>query len=202
METEHSKVDRGKKITNVTIHGVGMLIDKTISGKWLIKNASNGAQHELTSSECEKLSKKFADIANELKRPVAFRMYAIIKFNRAISQDTDSISVGGFDMEMNCKRIHFDFERWRGYIDNDDPTCLYVECFDPDYNTHKDLYLVTEESLNRVTEINEFSVYTGNSDLRPVSLDRLKFELPYNNWSAINVDTLVLERAHFDVQTY
>lgn len=125
-----------------------------------------------------------------------FRMETRIKFNRPINKDTDYISIGSYEMKMAGKIISFDFENYEGYIDSDDPCILNTLQKNPDYEDFPDLDEVTEEMLSNVEEIIEFNIYTGESgenDIVPVSIEKIVFILPYDNWKETYVSDDILK---------
>lgn len=125
---------------------------------------------------------------------ITFRLHADIRMSRPIDKENDYICPGGYRMTMGGKSIMFDFEDTYGYILDDDPSVIHVECRNPDHYTYKDLDLVTEEMLEQVTEIQEFFVYTGEcdeTDLKPVELISCSIVLPYSDWKEIEIPETV-----------
>lgn len=132
--------------------------------------------------------------------PVTFRMYAGIRFNRKIDKDKDFISTGGYEFTMDGRTIQFDFEEYCGCIDKEHGDILEIDCENPDYDTFSDLRFVTEKALRNVSEVNEFTVYTGEpgeSDLKPVELVYCSFTLPYEDFKEIKILDNVVSRAKF-----
>ncbi len=129
---------------------------------------------------------------------LTFRMYADIRFNRNIDSDNDFISPGGYQMKMGDKIVSFDFEEYEGTIDPKSPDVLHIECKNPDYNTFEDLMGLKKENLERVVEIPEFFVFTGEkgeTDLKPIKLLSCTFCLPYDNWTNIRIPTAICKKA-------
>lgn len=129
---------------------------------------------------------------------LTFRMYATIKFNRAIVTDTDYISPGGFEMIMQGQPICFDFENYIGNVDKTNPSLLHIELRNPDYSSFEDLTTLTKEKLENVEEIVEFMVYTGESgesDLEAIAIEELVFLLPYDENLEIAVPQAILANA-------
>ena len=125
---------------------------------------------------------------------VTFRLYADIRMSRPIDKEKDYICPGGYIMTMGGKSIMFDFEDTYGYILDEDPSVIRVECRNPDHYTYKDLDSVAEKMLEQVTEIREFFVYTGEYDetnLKPVELISCSFVLPDSDWKEIKIPEAV-----------
>lgn len=129
---------------------------------------------------------------------LTFEMYADIQFNRNIDRDNDFISPGGYTMKMGDKVVSFDFEEYIGNIDAKSANILHIECKNPDYSTFEDLIGLKKENLERVIEIPEFFVFTGEmgeTDLKPVKLISCTFCLPYDNWINIEIPTSICRKA-------
>lgn len=120
-----------------------------------------------------------------------FKMFAEIKFNREIDLNRDYISLGGFEMIMSGRCIHFDFENYSADIDRVDPCKLNAELTSPDDKCFEDLRMVTEEMLRNITSIPEFFIYLERKDddnyLKPVSLEKLYFEVDRGD-EFVNID--------------
>lgn len=132
------------------------------------------------------------------QNPLTFRMYARIKMNRPVDPDKDYISPGGYEMKMNNKLIHFDFEEYSVSINKVNPAIIDIECKNPDFTEFEDLKYVTKDLLNHVTEIPEFFIFTGEigeTDLAPVKLLSCTFCLPYDNYENIHVSDDVCKNA-------
>lgn len=126
-----------------------------------------------------------------------FRMHSVIQFNRPIKSN-DYISPGGYTMTMNGKQISFDFYEYEGYIDSEHPCVLHVMQKNPDFDSFPELHTVTPEMLRSVEKIDEFFVFTGESDetdLAAVKVLSVYFELPYNEWETIIVDRNIIKTA-------
>lgn len=128
---------------------------------------------------------------------LVFRMNADIQFNRSIDNSKDFISPGGYEMKMGDKVFSFDFEDYVGTVDMIHSDILHIECKNPDYDAFDDLKEITKEYLQRVVEISEFFVYTGErgeTDLKPIKLLSCTFCLPYDDWANIGVPTAVCNK--------
>lgn len=127
-----------------------------------------------------------------------FRMYADVKMNRPVDTEKDYISPGGYEMKMGNKLIQFDFEDYGVSIDKNDASIIHIEAKNPDFDTFPELESVTKELLERVTDIPEFFIFTGEpgeTDLKPVELLACTFCLPYENWKNIGVPTSICKKA-------
>lgn len=136
---------------------------------------------------------------------LTFRMYATIKFNRAIDKQKNFISPGGYCMTMNGKDIEFDFEDYEGSVSKNDDHMLEIMQKNPDYDCFADLENITEEDLKKVTNIGEFYIDIENEDdeesaLVPIEIQELSFVLPYNNWEEIHVSKGVLKVLNISFQ--
>ena len=122
-----------------------------------------------------------------------FEMNATIRFNRPIDLEKDYITPGGYSMTMDGKKITFDFEDYIGNVDEKDPTLLHTEQYSPDDNYIEDNeYEITQTRLRKIEDINEFFVYVGEkgeTDLRPVAVEKITFILPDNNTGILVVLT-------------
>jgi hypothetical protein len=130
---------------------------------------------------------------------VEFGMISDIRFNRPINIDNDYICPGGYAMTMAGKDVHFDFEQYEGWVDENDPTILHVEQKYPDEDVMEDNeYPITEAMLSKVTEISEFFVYTGErneTDLKPISVESIMFVLSDKKYKQIYIKEEVLKTA-------
>lgn len=129
---------------------------------------------------------------------ITFRMYADVKMNRAVDPHKDYISPGGYCMKMGDKFIPFDFEESATSIDKNNPEIIHIEQKNPDYDSYPPLKEVTKEMIERITEIQEFFVYTGEpgeTDLKAVELLGCTFMLPYENWKEICLSEDVCKKA-------
>lgn len=134
-----------------------------------------------------------------MNKPLTFRMYADIRFNRPIDKNADDyISPGGFTMTVSDKEIQFDFEDFEGSVDEHDPCLFHSVQRNPDYDTFADLYQISEDDLKNISEISEFFVFTGEigeTDLKPIAVESITFVLPYKDWDEIKVAKSVCENA-------
>lgn len=134
----------------------------------------------------------------DYKMSLIFRMHSVIQFNRPIKSD-DYISPGGYTMTMDGKQISFDFCNYEGYIDSEHPCILHVMQKNPDFDSFPELYMVTPDMLRNVEKIDEFFVFTGESDETDLSAVRLLsvyFELPHNEWETIIIGKNVIKNAN------
>lgn len=107
-----------------------------------------------------------------------FSMDIRVRFNRPVDRDNDHISVGGFGMVMNGKKIDFDFENSCGNIAEDDITCVDFHLFSPDVDSFPVLKTIAADDLKNVSEIYECFVYVGEegeSDIYDAWIDRISF---------------------------
>ena len=122
------------------------------------------------------------------------RMYADIKFDRAIDKLTHNISLGGYEIRIDNKNVQFDFEEYTGMIDENDQSILHCEMDRLDTVTFPDAIML-EDATGPVEEIVEFYVYTGehnDPDADPVPVALLSLEIVKNNGDKISVpDTLL-----------
>lgn len=134
-----------------------------------------------------------------MNKPLTFRMYASIRFNRPIDKTSnDYVSPGGYTMIINGKEIQFDFEDYEGSVDEHDYCLFHSMQKNPDYDTFEDLQQITENDLKNVSEISEFFVFTGEigeTDLKPIAVESITFVLPYKDWTEIKVAKSVCENA-------
>lgn len=134
------------------------------------------------------------------KEIFTFRMAAGIKFNREIDPIKDHISPGGYEFVMGGKNVQFDFENHAGCVNEDDKRILDIYVKNPMYSEYPELENVTKEMLKDISEIKEFFVYTGEpgeSDLKPVALKYVWFELMDDNYTKINVKKAILDKVVF-----
>ena len=110
-------------------------------------------------------------------------MYGLIKFDRPIVRGTHVISIGGFEMTFdNGKTVQFDFLSFNGHIESDDPCVLNFELGGLDVDSFPDSEFL-KTFTGKVTAINEFYVYTGETGdpkINPVELKALSL---YNHHS-------------------
>lgn len=117
------------------------------------------------------------------------RMYADIKFDRAIDKLTHYISLGGYEIRIDNKNVQFDFEEYTGMIDENDQSILHCEMERLDTDTFPDAIML-EDATGPVEEIVEFYVYTGehnDPDADPVPVALLSLEIVKNNGDKISV---------------
>lgn len=132
------------------------------------------------------------------KEKLIFRLNAGIRFNRNIDADKDYVSPGGFNFTMGGKEIEFDFAETWSCIDKNRKNVIAIGCKNPDYEEYPDLESITKEMLSNVTKINEFFVYTGESDeteLRPVELTYCYFEIIGENYARVAIPENVIKSA-------
>ena len=109
-----------------------------------------------------------------------YRLCAEVEMNREVDSDKDLINAGGFTMKMAGKEVTFDFFLTRADIDPEDRKKIAIECEDPMYE-YEQTADITTEMLERVQDISDFFVFTGEdkeTDLKPVKLLNCYFSLP------------------------
>lgn len=129
---------------------------------------------------------------------VTFRMIADIRMNRKVDVEKDYISPGSYTMIMGGKEVKFDFCENSIGIDKKNGKIIHIECKNPDYSEFEDLENLTEEMLRDISEIEEFFVYTGESnetDLKAVKLLKCQFSFVYNNFEMIDIPKHVCKKA-------
>lgn len=105
-----------------------------------------------------------------------FSMYATLKFSRPIDAHNDYISPGGYEMISDDKLYQFDFENYRGKIDQDDKTLLHIECKYPDIDSFPDVADITPAILAQIEKFTEFFVYINSATkLTPIELVECNF---------------------------
>ena len=119
-----------------------------------------------------------SSMVTKIVPPITFRLYQSIRFNRPVNKDTDYISPGGYELEMEKETgervtVRFDFEDSESGISKEDPAI--VECVqkNPDMDEFEDLLTVTDYMLGHVTKCVEWFIYTGEadeSDLHPLEI--------------------------------
>ncbi len=118
---------------------------------------------------------------------ITFRLYASIKFDRPIDKEKHYISPGGYTMTFRDRTFRFDFEGYEGYIDEEDKSILHFKQINPDYDVFGEsdyegvlgLNEITSDDLKNLTAIDEFFIYTGESDeaeINPVKFLEFAFE--------------------------
>ena len=127
-----------------------------------------------------------------------FRMYASVKMNRTVNANEDYICPGGYCMKVGDKAISFDFEESITSIDKENPEIIHIEHRNPDYRAFPVLNEVTKGLFKEISEIEDFFIYTGESqetDLKPVKLLSCTFVFPYQKWEEIHLSKDICERA-------
>lgn len=125
-----------------------------------------------------------------------FSMDIRVGFNRPVDRDNDHISVGGFGMVMNGKRIILDFENSYGNIAEDAPECVDFHLFSPDVDSFPAIKNITVDDLKNISEIFECFVYTGEegeSDLKDAWIERISFKVNESEEEIVIPDAVLSE---------
>ena len=147
--------------------------------KGAIDNESLWALVDPIHEENIKQLKKYLEMLEGIgdRECLNFSMDIRVRFDRPVDRDNDHISVGGFGMVMNGKRINFDFENSYGNIADE---CVDFHLFSPDVDSFPAIKSITVDDLKNINEIYECFVYTGEegeSDLYKTWVDRISFEV-------------------------
>ena len=110
--------------------------------------------------------------------PLTFRLCQHIRFNRPVDKDRDTVSPGGYELEM-CKEtgetvsVKFDFETFEANIDGNDRTVVACEQKNPDTDCYGGLLEVDGYMLRHVTACKEWFIHTETeqeTELVPVEI--------------------------------
>ena len=132
------------------------------------------------------------------KELLTYRLYAEVEMNREVDTDKDIINAGGFTMKMGGKEVTFDFFLTAASIDDADAKKVAIECKDPMYD-YEQTAEITKEMLERVSDISDFFIDTGEadeSDLVPKKLHSCYFYLPEED-TCIGIPRTVIKKCSF-----
>lgn len=128
----------------------------------------------------------------------SFRLYQSIRFNRPIDKKRDIVSPGGYalkvkDSEGKERLVSFDFEYYEGTVDKEDPKVLHCMQKDPDAD-YEDTAAITAEMLRNVVGIEEWFIYTGESEKNMLILEEIfdaHFEILEDGWSKAPIEVSI-----------
>lgn len=134
-----------------------------------------------------------------------FRLAGTLVFNREINTAEDYISLGGFGMILNGKKVQFDFEEYMANVDKADKRKLDFSCKNPDYDCYEDLHIISLSDLGSVTEITEFGLCIEEPEDKPLDIMKIEslcFVLPYEEFRNIPIRDEVLAKISKNVFTF